>query len=67
MSEAKLSAELTEDYLVIKVPRNKPPKPSASGKNLNVASTYGNQTIEIDGDDFKTITIGVNAYIRPKT
>lgn len=38
------------------------PTPSASGKNLTVASTRGNMKTEatIDG---KPLTIGLNAYI----
>ena len=63
--ERELSVEVTDDYLVVKVPRNNPPKLSATGKSLVVASTYGNQqiTTQIDG---KNITIGVNAYIKAK-
>lgn len=60
--EVKLNVELTEEYLVIKVPRNNPPKPSKTGKSFVVASTYGNHPIDclVDG---KQITLGVNAYI----
>ena len=39
------------------------PTPSASGKTLVVATTHGNvpTDVKIDG---KTVTVGVNAYIR---
>ena len=50
------------DTLIIEMPINSPPVPSASGKTLVVASSRGNvkTTAEIDG---KPITVGVNAYI----
>ena len=41
------------------------PTPSASGKTLVVATTYGNVPTEIQIDG-KPVTIGVNAYIRTK-
>lgn len=40
------------------------PTPSASGKTLVVASSRGNQSTDAQLDG-KTITVGVNAYIRP--
>ena len=48
--------------LVIRLPLNKPPVLSASGKTLVVASTRGNQRTNavIDG---QPVVIGVNAYI----
>jgi hypothetical protein len=48
--------------LVIRLPLNKPPVPSASGKTLVVASTRGNQRTNavIDG---QPVIIGVNAYV----
>jgi hypothetical protein len=56
----KVSIENGE--LVIRLPVNKPPAPSASGKTLVVASTRGNQRTEavIDG---QPIIVGLNAYI----
>ena len=47
--------------LVIRMPLQTP-RPSASGKTLVVASSFGNKTTTamVDG---KAITIGVNAYI----
>jgi hypothetical protein len=48
--------------LVIRLPLNDPPVPSASGKTLVVASTHGNKLTDavIDG---RPIIIGVNAYV----
>jgi hypothetical protein len=56
----KVSIENNE--LVIRIPVENPPQPSASGKTLVVASSRGNQKTDvlIDG---KPITIGLNAYI----
>ncbi len=49
--------------LVIRVPMNPTPTPSATGKTLVVATSRGNQvtTAEVDG---KQVTVGVNAYIK---
>jgi hypothetical protein len=57
-----VTAKIDKGNLVIIVPLNSAPVPSASGKTLVVASTHGNQrtTLEIDG---KPVTVGVNAYI----
>ena len=41
-----------------------PPRPSASGKTLVVASSRGNQATDAQVSG-KTVTVGVNAYIRP--
>jgi hypothetical protein len=48
--------------LVIRLPLNKPPRPSGSGKSLVVASSHGNQRSEavLDG---QPVVVGVNAYI----
>jgi hypothetical protein len=56
----KVSIENGE--LVIRLPLNKPPVFSASGKTLVVASTRGNQRTNavIDG---QPVIIGVNAYV----
>jgi hypothetical protein len=50
--------------LVIELPLNEQPTPSASGKTLVVASTHGNiaTTAVVNG---KPVVIGVNAYIKP--
>jgi hypothetical protein len=48
--------------LVIRLPMNKPPVPSASGKTLVIASTRGNQRSDavVDG---QPVIVGVNAYV----
>ena len=50
--------------MTIVVPLVTPPRPSASGKTLVVASTFGNQVTaaQVGG---KPVTIGLNAYIKP--
>jgi hypothetical protein len=57
-----MHAEIKDGKLVITINLN-PPRPSASGKTLVVASTGGNvaTSATIDG---KPITIGLNAYIK---
>jgi hypothetical protein len=49
--------------LVIRLPLNGNPTPSASGKTLVVASSHGNKetTATVNG---KPVVIGVNAYIK---
>ncbi|MBA7671145.1 hypothetical protein ES703_79296 [subsurface metagenome] len=58
-----MEVELKNKKLIITIPVNDKPTPSASGKTLVVASSHGNQktTAMIDG---KPIIVGVNAYIR---
>ncbi len=58
-----MEVELKNKKLIITIPVNDKPTPSASGKTLVVASSHGNQktTVMIDG---KPIIVGVNAYIR---
>ena len=64
MSEdIKFKAELTDDYLVLYVPRNNPPEVSKTGKSLVVATTHGNHQYDVVVDG-KPLTIGVNAYIK---
>jgi hypothetical protein len=60
---ADVSATIDGEYLVIRVPLEKPMKLSASGKNFTVASTHGNRQVEAEVDG-KKVTVGVNAYIR---
>ncbi len=57
-----MKAAIERDELVIRLPLNKPPVPSASGKTLVIASTRGNQRTEavLDG---QPVVVGVNAYI----
>ncbi len=58
-----MEAELKNKKLIITIPINDKPVPSASGKTLVVASSHGNQKtgVIING---KPVIIGVNAYIR---
>src|SRR5205823_638803 len=57
-----VKVSIEKDELVIRLPLNKPPVPSGSGKTLVIASTRGNQRTEavLDG---QPVIIGVNAYI----
>lgn len=57
-----LQAKVVGNDLVITIPMNPTPTPSASGKTLVVASSHGNQKTDvlIDG---KNVTIGVNCYV----
>jgi hypothetical protein len=49
--------------LVVVIPMNKTPTPSASGKTRVVATTHGNvpTTLVVDG---RPVVIGLNAYIK---
>lgn len=58
-----VTATIDGDYLVIRLPLQKPPKLSASGKNFTVASSFGNKTTEAEVNG-KKVTVGVNAYVR---
>ena len=59
---ATVTATIEGDELVIRLPLNKVPSPSASGKTLVVASSHGNQKTdaEVNGQN---VVVGVNAYI----
>jgi hypothetical protein len=48
--------------LVITIPINQNPEPSATGKTLSIASSRGNKetSVEIDG---KKVIVGLNAYV----
>ena len=62
MSE-QTTVKIDGNMLVIRVPMNPTPQPSATGKTLVVASTHGNlaTTATVDG---KPIILGLNAYIK---
>lgn len=49
--------------LVIRIPMEREPVLSASGKTLRVASSLGNKatSVEVNG---KPVIVGVNAYIK---
>lgn len=57
-----MEATIEKGILIIRIPVEATPAPSASGKTLVVASTRGNvQTaVKVNG---KNLTIGLNAYI----
>lgn len=57
-----LSASIEGECLVIRVPLNSKPTPSASGKTLVVASSHGNKQTEVEVQG-KPVFVGVNAYI----
>lgn len=59
----QIETKIDGGKLVISIPLNPVPTPSASGKTLVVASTHGNITTAalVDG---KPVVIGVNAYIK---
>jgi len=58
-----MKASIENGELVIRIPVQDPPVPSASGKTLVVASSHGNQptTVMVQG---KPVTIGLNAYVK---
>ena len=61
-----MKATIENGELVIRLPLNKTPVPSGTGKSLVVASTHGNQKTDavING---QPIIVGVNAYITRPT
>ncbi|HKB37098.1 MAG TPA: hypothetical protein VKD72_11635 [Gemmataceae bacterium] len=58
-----MKATIEGNELVIRLPLNKSPVPSSSGKTLVVASTHGNRTTEavING---QPVIVGANASIQ---
>lgn len=61
-----MQAAIENGELVIRLPLNRTPVPSLSGKTLVVASSHGNQKTDavING---QPVIIGVNAYIARPT
>ena len=57
------TATIEGNQLVIRLPMNPTPTPSASGKTLVVASSHGNTRTDLIVDG-QPVTIGVNAYIK---
>lgn len=57
-----MHAEIKNGELIIRIPVQNPPQPSASGKTLVVASSRGNKTTDATVDG-KQIVVGLNAYI----
>lgn len=58
-----LKVTIENGCLIIRLPMNPTPVPSASGKTLVVASTHGNvaTTAVVNG---QPVVLGINAYIR---
>ncbi len=58
----EINVTVKDGRLLISIPVNAAPTPSASGKTLVVASTHGNlkTSVLVDG---KPLTLGLNAYI----
>ena len=57
-----ISAKIEGNELVIRLPLNSTPLPSATGKTLVVATSHGNKQTEAKLNG-KSIVVGVNAYI----
>lgn len=57
-----MQVKIEKNELVIRLPINKPLKPSKSGKSLIVASSHGNQNTEVVVDK-KVLVVGVNAFV----
>jgi len=57
-----MKATIENGELIIRLPLNKTPVPSTSGKTLVIASTHGNQKTEAVVND-QPVIIGVTAYI----
>lgn len=57
-----MKAEIKNNELQISIPISLPPQKSKSGKTLILASTRGNQKVELEGCDF---WIGLNVYTYP--
>ena len=61
-----MKAYIENGELVIRLPLNKAPVLSASGKTLVIASTHGNQKTDavVNG---QPVIVGVNAYVARPT
>lgn len=57
-----MKATIEGDELMIRLPLNKPPRPSATGKTLVVATSSGNKPTEATVNG-QSVIVGVNAYI----
>jgi hypothetical protein len=57
-----MTAKVVGSKLVIEIPLNAVPVPSASGKTLVVASTHGNKVTEAQVNG-KNVVVGLKAYI----
>lgn len=59
------TAEIRDGVLYIAIPCEKRLRPSGSGKTLIVATTGGNKGL-CELPDGRTVTIGLNAYVKPE-
>ena len=59
-----VTAKIEGTELVIRLPLNSTPVPSATGKTLVVASSHGNKETDLVVNGAKVV-VGVNAYIKP--
>jgi len=59
-----MDVTIENGVMVIKIKMDNPPKRSASGKTLVVASSRGNVVTTAMVQD-KPVVIGLNAYIQP--
>ena len=59
-----MKVTIEKNELVIRIPMTKP-TPSASGKTLSVASSHGNQKTDCELKGYGSITVGINAYVKP--
>lgn len=57
-----MKVTIENNDLVIRLPMQTPPQPSATGKTMVVATTRGNIKTQVMVDG-KPLTVGVNAYI----
>ncbi len=57
-----LKATIEGNELVIRVPLNATPVPSATGKTLVIASSHGNQKTDATVNG-QPVIVGVNAYV----
>jgi hypothetical protein len=62
VNATNLTASIEGEFLVIKVPLNPKPTPSATGKTLVIASSHGNKVTDVEVQG-KPVFVGVNAYI----
>ena len=57
-----MKATIKDNVLHIEIPLH-PPRPSATGKTLTIATTNGNRPTEATVDG-KPVIVGLNAYIQ---
>lgn len=57
-----MKVTIENNELVIRIPVERPPRPSKSGKTLIVATSSGNVTTDVTVEG-KQVVVGLNAYI----